>query len=127
MRLFCTVLALFLAASQSPDIQARIDAYVKALSSGSPEQFEAMAHENFTPELIDRTAVQRRSAVLRVHDDFGELAVANERMTSPTHVELDVESHKNSMPLTIVIDFESAAPHRIRAVAVRAGGPAGGG
>jgi CubicO group peptidase (beta-lactamase class C family) len=99
---------------------------VKALSAGSPDQFEAMAKENFTPELLDRTAAQRRPMVVRVHDDFGEMSIANERMTSPWHVELEMASHKNAMPLTITIDFEPAAPHRISAVGLRAGGPAGG-
>src|SRR5579872_764022 len=126
MRVVCAALALVVLTTQSPDMRARIDAYVKALSSGSPEQFEAMATENFTPELLDRTAAQRRAMVTRVHDDFGELAIANDRVTSPTHVELDMESHKNAMPLTIAIDFEPAAPHRIAAVALRAGGPGGG-
>src|SRR5262249_28432522 len=51
----------------------------------------------------------------------------NERMTSATHVEIEMESHKNSMPLTIAMDFEPDAAHRIAAVALRAGGPAGGG
>lgn len=119
-------LALVLAAGQPADVRARIDAYVQALSSGSPDRFETMARENFTPELLDRTAAQRRTMAVRVHDDFGELAIANERVTSPTHVELEIESHKNAMPLTIAIDFEPAAPHRIAAVALRAGGPAGG-
>ena len=113
--------------AQTPDIRARIDAYVDALSSGSPDRFEAMAQDNFTPELLDRTAAQRRSMVMRVHDDFGELTIANERMTTATHAELGMQSHKNSLPLSIAIDFETAAPHRISSVAVRAGGPAGGG
>jgi len=127
MRILCSVFAFVLIAAQPPDIRTRIDAYVKALSSGSPDQFDAMAKENFTPELLDRTAPQRRSMVARVHDDFGEIAIANERMTSPTHVELDIESRKNSMPLTIAMDFEAGSPHRIATVALRAGGPAGGG
>lgn len=113
--------------AQAPDIRARIDAYVKALSSGSPEQFEAMAKEHFTPELLDRTAAQRRSMVSRIYDDFGEIAIADERMTSPTHVELEMESKKNAMPLGIVMDFEPGTPHRIASVGIRAGGPAGGG
>jgi D-alanyl-D-alanine carboxypeptidase len=127
MRVLCAALVLVFIAPQPPDVRARVDAYVKALASGSPEQFDAMARENFTPELLDRTAPQRRAMVTRVHDDFGDITIANQRMTGPTHVELDVESRKNSMPLVIVMDFEAAAPHRITAVALRAGGPAVGG
>jgi CubicO group peptidase (beta-lactamase class C family) len=127
MHFICAVLALFFIAAQPPDIGARIGAYVKALSSGSPDQFETMAKEHFTPELLERTAAQRRSMVVRVHDDFGEISVANEEMSSPTHAELTMTSGKNSMPLRITMDFEPAAPHRITSVGVRAGGPAGGG
>src|SRR6516165_9941909 len=107
MRILCAALAFALVAAQPPDIRARIDAYVKALASGSPDRFDAMAEENFTPELLARTAAQRRSMVARVHDDFGEIAIANERMTSATHAELDLESHKNAMPLSITMDFEA--------------------
>ena len=113
--------------AQPPEIRARIDAYVKALSRGSPEEFEAMAKENFSPALLERTAAQRPAMVARVHDDFGELSIADQRMTSPTHVDLEMASPKNSMPLSIAIDFEPGAPFRITLVALRAGGPAGGG
>ena len=134
MRISAALLTLGLAilvhpslAAQSPEVRARIDAYVKALSDGSPDQFESMAKENFTPEFLDRTAAQRRTTATRVHDAFGEISIASERMTSPTRVELDMTSRTNSMPLRIVMDFEAAAPFRISQVAVRAGGPAGGG
>src|SRR5215471_9339873 len=99
--------------AQPPEIRARIDAYVKALSSGSPDEFETMARENFTPELLDRTATQRRPMVTRVHDDFGAISIANEQMTTAGHVELEIASRKNSMPLSIAIDFEPNTPFRI--------------
>src|SRR5215472_11334012 len=104
--------------AQSPEVRARINAYVKALSSGSPDQFESMAKENFTPEFLDRTAAQRRTMATRVHDDFGEISIASERMTAPTRAELEMTASKNSMPLRIVMDFEAAAPFRISQVAV---------
>lgn len=114
-------------AAQPPEIRTRIDAYVAALSSGSADRFDAMAKDHFTPDLLARNADQRRQMAARVHDDFGELSIAGERITTPTHVELEMASKKNSMPLTIVMDFEAAPPHRISQVALRAGGPAGGG
>jgi CubicO group peptidase (beta-lactamase class C family) len=113
--------------AQPPEIRTHIDAYVAALSSGSADRFDAMAAGHFTPDLLARNADQRRQMVARVHDDFGELSITNERMTTPTHIELEMASRKNSMPLTIVMDFEAAPPHRISQVALRAGGPAGGG
>jgi hypothetical protein len=46
-------------AAQRAEIRTHIDAYVAALSSGSPDQFERMAKEHFSPELVARTADQR--------------------------------------------------------------------
>jgi CubicO group peptidase (beta-lactamase class C family) len=125
--LFVVALAALPLHAQPPDIRARIDAYVAALSKGSPDQFDTMAKANYTPELLERSAAQRRAMVERVHEDFGEISIANARMTNPTHAELEISSRKNSMPLTIVMDFEGAPPHRIASVGLRAGGPAGGG
>jgi D-alanyl-D-alanine carboxypeptidase len=113
-------------AAQRPEIRDHIDAYVKALSSGAPESFEAMAREHFTPELLARNADQRAAMLARVHADFGALRIVDERMTAPTHAELDMASAINSMPLTIGMDFEAQPPYRITQVALRAGGPAGG-
>ena len=113
--------------AQPPEIRARMDAYVNALSSGSAERFDAMAKANFTPELLARNPDQRAQMVARVHGDFGELSIAGAEMTSPTHAELAMKSRINSMPLTIAMDFEGTAPFRIVGVALRAGGPADGG
>lgn len=112
--------------AQRPEIRGHIDAYVAALSSGSPDQFERMAKEHFSPELLARTADQRAAMVARVHDDFGALDVVNERMTAPLSVELEMHSATNSMPLTILMQFDEQAPYRITQVGIRAGGPAGG-
>ena len=112
--------------AQPPEIRVRVDAYVRALSSGSPEQFEAMAREQFTPELLARTADQRRQMVERVHADFGDLAVAGEVITTPTHADLTMKGSKNDLPMTISIDLEAATPLRITQVSIRVGGPAGG-
>jgi len=112
--------------SQPPELRARIDAYVRAVSSGSTAQFEAMAREHFTPELLARNADQRAQMVARVHADFGEMSIAGVEMTSPTHADVTIQSRINSMPLAIVMDFEAAPPFRIAGVALRAGGPAGG-
>lgn len=134
MRTMLAVLTLTLVSAaglpgraQQPRTAARLDAYVKALSSGLPEQFEAMAKENFTPELLARTADQRGPMVARIHSDFGELTVATEDSSGPTHVDLVMKSNKNAMPMTIGMDFEAAAPFRIAGVSIRVGGPAAGG
>lgn len=132
MRDAFAVLLLFVAAfvaparAQRPEIRARIDAFVKALSSGSPDQFEAMARANYTPELLDRTSATRRTTVARIHSDFGAMTVAGADMSTPTHATLQMHSATNDMPLAIEIDFEATAPFRIASVSIRAGGPAGG-
>ena len=113
--------------TQTPRMKDRAAAYVQALSSGSPEQFEAMAQANFTPELLAKTRDQRARMLERVHNDFGALTIATEDATSPTHVDLGMKSDKNAAPMTIGMDFEAAAPFRIAGVTVRVGGPAGGG
>src|SRR5258708_5771447 len=112
--------------AQGPVVRARIDAFVKALSSGSPEQYEAMARDNFTTDLLARPADQRRQAVQRVHDDFGELTIAGEDMPSPTHVDLEVTGRATDMRLAIAMDFDAAHDYRIAQLGIRAGGPAGG-
>src|SRR3954463_3898758 len=112
--------------AQRPELRAHIDAYVKALSSGSPDQFEAMAKDHFAPELLARSVEQRAQMVTRVHDDFGAMEIANATMPSPTHVDLEMRSATNAMPLTIAMDFEAQPPFRITQVGLRAGGPAGG-
>ena len=130
MRTCLAVLTLSLAAglpgSQRPELAAHIVAYVKALSSGSPEQFEAMAQEHFVPALLARPADQRRQMVERVHADFGALTVASQDVTSPTHVDLTMTGATNDMPRVISIEFEPSAPFRIAQVGIRVGGPAGG-
>ncbi len=113
--------------AQSPQATQRANAYVRALSSGLPEQFEAMANENFTPELLAKTKDQRARMLERVYNDFGPMTIATEAAISPTHVDLGMKSDKNAMPVTIGMDFEPAAPFRIAGVTIRVGGPAAGG
>ena len=120
----CTALLLSVPlGAQSPEIRAHIDAYVAALSSGSAEQFDAMAKTHFAPDLLARTASQRAAMVARVHADFGAMDIARTAVTSDTHVDLEMHSATNSMPLTIAMDFEPQAPYRIVQASLRAGGP----
>ncbi len=124
---FAALLLVVPLGAQSPEIRAHIDAYVAALSSGSPEKFDAMAKTHFAPDLLARTESQRAAMVARVHTDFGAMDVARATATSATHVDLEMHSATNSMPLTIAMDFEPQAPYRIVQASLRAGGsPAGG-
>jgi len=112
--------------AQRPEIRARIDAYVRALSSGDSTQFESMANDNFTPELLARNADGRPQMVARVHADFGDMSIASVDMASATHADVAIKSATNSMPLALAMDFEAAPPFRIAGVALRAGGAPGG-
>src|SRR5262245_59833120 len=133
MRIALSIVTLTLVTALAPglraqpsEIRARIDAFVKAISSGSAERFEAMAKANYTPELLARNPDSRPQMVARVHGDFGEMSIAGVEMTTPTHADIAIRSATNPMPLTIAMDFEAAAPFRIARVALNAGGPAGG-
>jgi len=57
-------------------IKARIDAFVQAVSSGDPAQFEKMVQEHYTPEyLAQRTPDERRRFIERVKGDLGTLSI----------------------------------------------------
>ena len=64
----------------------RADAFFKALASGDPDAFEAMANKHYTPEtLARRTPAERRQMVERFKADFGQLTLGEEssRRTAP--------------------------------------------
>ena len=104
---------------------AHIDAYVKALSSGSPSSSRrwrrplrtGAAHAHGEPARRRRSrASTRTSARWR----------SPRVMTGATHVELEMNSAINTMPLTMAMEFEPEPPYRIAQVSLRAGGPAAG-
>ena len=74
-------------ASAHVDVQAgvgktRVDAFFKALASGNPDTFEAMANEHYAPELLARrTPADRKQMVERIRADFGQMTLGRiERM-----------------------------------------------
>ena len=88
-------LALLLAAASlpaqgvRPEIRARLDAVVKAFSSGSPPIFEAMAQASFAPELLARrTAEERKRLLAQVHGELGELEAVDEDAAAPGRFEI---------------------------------------
>ena len=72
-------------ASTQVDVQAgvgktRVDAFFKALASGNPDTFEAMAKEHYAPELLARrTPADRKQMVERIRGDFGQLTLGRMR------------------------------------------------
>ena len=67
------------------DVQAgvgktRVDAFFKALASGNPDTFEAMAKEHYAPELLARrTPADRKQMVERIRADFGQMTLGEDR------------------------------------------------
>ncbi len=125
----CTVvgaLAAVVAApsAQQPDARVRehIEALVAALSSGSPDTFEAMARQHFAPALLAaRSADERSQMVRRVHADFGELTVERIESDAPGEVSVRAKGSKGGM-LRLRLTLEPSAPFRIARLGIEAGG-----
>jgi CubicO group peptidase (beta-lactamase class C family) len=108
-----------------PAAQARVDAFFRALSSGVPETYEAMAREHFAPSLLARrTAEERQGMVERIRADFGALTLAGEQADEGGTVELTIRG-ATGLEGRIELAFEPAPPNRITGVAVRLGPGAG--
>src|SRR5512143_1687713 len=124
----CTVrgaLAAVVAAppGQQPDARVRehIETLVGALSSGSPDTFEAMARQHFAPALLAaRSADERSQMVRRVHADFGELTVERIESDSPGEVSVRVKGSKGGT-LRLRLTLEPSAPFRIARLGIQAG------
>lgn len=95
MKRVLSALALLLAACASapaqsqapaarPTDEARIEAYVAALSEDDPAAFERASQEHLTPALLAaRTPAQRAEMYQRVHGDFGALEIMSVDINGP--------------------------------------------
>ena len=112
-----------LAQGLEPAMRARVDAFVAALSSGSPELYEAMAREHFAPDLLARRSAEDRKEMLeRVHGDFGALSVDREIVRETGRYELTVKGAKGGTA-RLELTLEPSPPHRITRVAIEIGDP----
>jgi CubicO group peptidase (beta-lactamase class C family) len=110
----------------SPEIRARIDAFVHAVNAGTPDAFEAMAQANFTPEMLARrTPEDRRQMAARLKADFGTIAVERVLRNDDT-LELNVKG-STGLAATITLTLEPDSPFRIARMGVEVGGPPQGG
>jgi CubicO group peptidase (beta-lactamase class C family) len=110
--------------AQQPDAKVRehIETLVAALSSGSPDTFEAMARQHFAPALLAaRSAEERSQMVRRVHEDFGELTVERIEPGTAAEVSARVKGSKGGT-LRLRLTFEASAPFRIARLGIEAGG-----
>jgi hypothetical protein len=109
-----------------PGVRAVLDAFVKAVNSGSVEQFQAMARTHFAPALLVRQTDQQRAAGFKeMTAEFGTIAIDSVRRRGPSApLNLAV---KGSTGVTgvITLELEDSAPFRITSLGVDVGGGGG--
>ena len=125
------------AASQTPeattpagrsrvDVQAgvgkqRVEAFFKALASGNPDAFEAMAKEHYAPEqLARRTPADRKQMVERIRADFGQLTLGTVEKSKDGPVTLNVRG-TTGLQGTIELTLEPPPSERITRVGIQVG------
>ena len=107
----------------APGVRLVLDAFVKAVNTGSAEQYEAMAKEHFAPALLAKQTPQQRAAgYKRLTSEFGTITVEGVRREGPD-APLRL-STKGSTGVTgvIILTLEPEAPFRIAAMGVEVGG-----
>jgi D-alanyl-D-alanine carboxypeptidase len=108
------------------DLQAgvskqRVEAFFKALASGNPDAFEAMAKEHYAPEqLARRTAADRRQMVERIRADFGQLTLGAIEKSNDGPVTLNVRG-TTGLQGTIELTLEPPPSERITRVGILVG------
>ncbi|MBK5298789.1 MAG: beta-lactamase family protein [Vicinamibacteria bacterium] len=101
--------------------QQRVDAFFKALASGAPDTFEAMAKEHYAPELLARrTPADRTQMVERIRADFGQLTLGTIERSKDGPVTLSVRG-ATGMQGTIEVTLGPPPAERITRVAIEVG------
>jgi D-alanyl-D-alanine carboxypeptidase len=126
--LFASSLALALLASGEqvvtgppPEIRGHIDAFVKALNSGSSDQWEKMAQEHFSPGELKRHSVEERKRIFDdLRRDFGTISVGMvEGPDEPLRVHIKGSTGASGV---IELKLEPDAPYKIDTLGVKIGG-----
>jgi CubicO group peptidase (beta-lactamase class C family) len=105
----------------TPEARARVDAFFQALAGGDPDKFEAMARENYTPDLLARrTPAERKGLLDRIKEDFGTLTLGAVQMVDAGKVMFLIRG-STGMEGRVEITLEAASPRRIERVAVTVG------
>ena len=122
-------LALYALAPQdgpSPQVRALLQAFVAAVNSDTPEEWEAMAAAHFTPAfLAKQNPAERRALRDELRKEFGRIDPGEIRRRGPSApLELVIEGPGGSVKGTIALRLEG---FKIDGISVEAGGdPAGG-
>jgi CubicO group peptidase (beta-lactamase class C family) len=104
-----------------PEIRSHIDAFVKALNSGSSDEWEKMAQEHFSPGELKRHSVEARKQVFdNVRGDFGTISLG--RVEGPDEpLRLHIKGSTGAIGI-IELKLEQDAPYKIDALGVKIGG-----
>jgi D-alanyl-D-alanine carboxypeptidase len=105
----------------APEIRGHIDALVKALNSGSSDQWERMAQEHFSPGELRRHSVEDRKQVFNnLRRDYGSISIGMvEGPDDPLRLHVKGSTGASGV---IELTLEPGAPYRIAALGVRIGG-----
>ena len=105
-----------------PEVRARTDAFIKALN-GTPEEWEQMAQENYSPEsLAARSAEERRRFFDRLKNDFGQITVTRVEQRGPAEpLMLSIEGSKE-LKAIIKLQLQSVSPYKFTGLSVEVGG-----
>jgi D-alanyl-D-alanine carboxypeptidase len=109
-----------------PEIRSRVDAFAAVLSSGTSDQFEAMAQRHFSPALLARRSpADRRAMFDKLRSDFGAIAVSSIRVVDGVATLEARGEPATKMTGRFELTLEAASPFRITAVAIQVsvGGP----
>jgi CubicO group peptidase (beta-lactamase class C family) len=109
------------------EIRSHVDAFVKALNSGSSDVWEKMAQEHFSPvHLKRRPGEERKQLFENLRRDFGRISVGRvERRGPDAPLQLNTEGSTGTRGV-IELDLEQDAPYRISGLRVHIDGAADG-
>ncbi|HET7218090.1 MAG TPA: serine hydrolase domain-containing protein [Vicinamibacterales bacterium] len=104
-----------------PEIRTLIDDFLKAVNSGSAQQFEAMAQAHYAVALLKKETAKDRAALYdRIRKELGTLSMDRvERQGPDAPLELNVKGSTGTNGI-ISIETEADAPYRITAINIDA-------
>lgn len=109
-----------------PEIRTFIKTLVESFNSGKPEQWEKMAQEYYSPELLKkRTVDERRQMYERMRGEMGTVSVGKVLREGPDEPLQIFLKSSTGAELVWKVDLESEAPVRLRGMAVEVGGGKG--